>query len=138
MSSSLDLMKTMPLTKSPRAKLKYHLQAYCFVTDALTEAQATIGREHESETGGHISARELLDGVRLLGQRRFGMMAKTVFRCWGVLATADIGEIVFEMIERGEMKKTENDQFSDFVEVFSFDDAFDADYVIDVSKAFKS
>lgn len=66
------------------------------------------------------------------------MMAKTVFRCWGIVSTADIGEIVFEMIERGKMKKTENDQFSDFVEVFAFDESFDADYVIDVSKAFKS
>lgn len=134
----MDPTKTMPLTKSPRAKLKYHPHAYCFVTDALTEAQVAIGRDRENEAGGHISARELLEGVRLSAQRRFGMMAKTVFRCWGILATADIGEIVFEMIERGEMKKTENDQFSDFVDVYSFDDAFESDYIIDVSKAFKS
>lgn len=128
----------MPLTKSPRPKTKYHAQAYCFVTDALSEAQVVFGREHQGESGGHISPRQLLEGVRLLGQRRFGMMTKTVFRCWGIQSTADIGEIVFEMIERGSMKKTETDQFSDFVDVFSFDDSFDADYVIDVSKAFKS
>jgi len=128
----------MPLTKSPRPKLKYHPHAYHFVTDALSEAQVAYGRDHQSETGGHISARELLDGVRTLGQRRFGMMAKTVFRCWGILSTADIGGIVFEMIELGTMKKTDNDQYNDFVEVFSFDDAFGTEYAIDVSKAFKS
>lgn len=127
----------MSLTKSPRPKLKYHHHAYHFVTDALSEAQTAFGRDHQGENGGHITPRELLDGVRLLGQRRFGMMAKTVFRCWGIHSTADIGEIVFEMIERGEMKKTDSDQFTDFVEVFSFDESFDADYVIDVSKAFK-
>ena len=128
----------MPATKSPRPKLKYQSHAYIFVRDALSEAQTTVGRNRPNEHGGHISARELLDGVRVLGQRRFGMMAKTVFRCWGILSTADIGGIVFEMIDRGEMKKTENDQFSDFVDVFSFDDAFGVEYAIDVSKAFKN
>ena len=65
------------------------------------------------------------------------MMAATVFRHWGISSTADIGRIVFEMIDRGDMKKTENDHFEDFVDVFSFQDVFDQQYVIDVSKAFK-
>lgn len=128
----------MPVTKSPRPKLKFHPQAYLFVNDALSEAQKTFGRDKESETGGHISARELLEGVRLLGQKRFGMMAPTVFRCWGIVSTADIGRMVFELIELGEMKKTENDQFSDFIGIFAFEEAFGSEYVIDVSKAFKS
>ena len=66
------------------------------------------------------------------------MMATTVFRCWGISTTADIGRMVFELVELGEMKKTESDQFSDFVDVFSFEIVFGADYVIDISKAFKS
>jgi uncharacterized repeat protein (TIGR04138 family) len=61
-----------------------------------------------------------------------------VFRFWGISATADIGRIVYEMIDLGEMKKTENDQFDDFVEVFSFNEVFDEKYVVDISKAFKS
>jgi uncharacterized repeat protein (TIGR04138 family) len=128
----------MPLTKSPRPKLNFHPHAYLFITDALSEAQTAFGRDHKSATGGHVSARELLDGVRSLGLRRFGMMAGTVFRFWGISATADIGRIVFEMIDLGEMKKTENDQFDDFVEVFSFNEVFDEKYVVDISKAFKS
>jgi uncharacterized repeat protein (TIGR04138 family) len=133
-----DSTKTMPITKSPRSQLKFHPHAYLFINDALTVAQEAFGRDKHSETGGHISARELLDGVRLLGQRRYGMMAPTVFRSWGILSTEDVGRIVFEMIDLGEMKKTEHDQYSDFVEVFSFDDAFNVEYVIDVSKAFKN
>lgn len=126
----------MPVTKSPRPELNFHPQAYRFTTDALSEAQSAFGREQNSEAGGHVTPRELLEGVRSLGQRRFGMMAPTVLRHWGVSSTADIGRIVFEMIDRGDMKKTENDQFEDFVDVFSFQDAFDRQYVIDVSKAF--
>ena len=128
----------MPLTTSPRSKLLFHPQAYLFINDALTVAQEAFGRDHQSENGGHILPRELLDGVKLLGQRRYGMMAPAVFRSWGINCTADIGRMVFELVELGEMKKTENDRFSDFVDVYSFDKAFNADYAIDVSKAFKN
>ena len=128
----------MHVTKSPRPKLSFHPQAYLFTTDALSEAQSACGRDHKSETGGHVSARELLDGIRALGLRRFGMMATTVFRHWGISTTADIGRIVFEMIELGDMKKTENEVFEDFVDIYSFDEVFIRDYAVDVSKAFKS
>ena len=131
-------MNTMPLTKTPRPKLKFHPQAYMFLTDALSEAQVAFGRDKRSEASGHISARELLDGFRSLAQRRFGMMANTVFQSWGISTTADVGKIVFELIELGKMKKTESDQFSDFVDVYSFEQAFGTDYAIDISKAFKS
>lgn len=127
----------MPVTKSPRPNLQFHHQAYLFVTDALSESQEKFARDRLGNNGGHISPRELLDGVRMLGQRRYGMMAPAVLRFWGISSTADVGRIVFEMIALGDMKKTENDQFSDFVDVFSFHDAFDTDYVIDVSKAFQ-
>ena len=42
------------------------------------------------------------------------------------------------MIDLGEMKKTEEDRLIDFVDVFSFEEAFNTDYAIDVSKAFQS
>ena len=128
----------MPLAKSPRPQLSFHPHAYLFVTDALSEAQTVCGRDQHTESGGHVSAHELLTGVKSLGQRRFGMMASVVFRHWGIRATDDIGRIVFEMIDRGEMKKTENDQFNDFVNVYSFDEAFGQQYSIDISKAFTS
>lgn len=128
----------MPVTKSPRPELNFHPHAYPFITEALTEAQMVLGRDRSPEAGGHVSARELLNGVRSLGQRRFGMMAPTVFRFWGISSTADFGRIVFEMIEMGEMKKTDNDQFDDFIEVYSFGDAFGTEYAIDISKAFSS
>ena len=44
--------------------------------------------------------------------------------------------MVFELIDRGEMYKTEHDQLSDFAEVYSFERAFDGDYEIDTSPAF--
>ena len=133
-----ELTENMPITKSPRSKLKFHPNAYFFINDALEVAQEAFGRDKNSETGGHILPRELLDGVRLLGQRRYGMMAPCVFRCWGITSTADVGRIVFELVELGKMKKTDDDRLSDFVDVYTFDDAFNSGYAIDVSKAFKN
>ena len=52
------------------------------------------------------------------------------------VATDDFGHIVFELIERGEMRKTEHDQLSDFFGVFDFHKAFMDDYSIDTSSVF--
>ena len=49
---------------------------------------------------------ELLGGVRDLALQEFGLMARTVFRMWGVNSTADFGEIVFNLIDAGLMSKT--------------------------------
>jgi uncharacterized repeat protein (TIGR04138 family) len=43
---------------------------------------------------------------------------------------------VFELIERGEMRKTEHDQICDFFDVYDFEDVFVRQYRIDVSRAF--
>ncbi|HBN78293.1 MAG TPA: hypothetical protein DD473_21265 [Planctomycetaceae bacterium] len=123
-------------------KKPYHRNAYEFVFDALRYTQDMLDRDRliDGMTGdsAHISGTELLEGIRLLALERYGLLTQTVFRNWGVRSTEDFGRIVFDLIERGEMKKTERDQLSDFVEVFHFKDAFDTNYVLDLSEAFKS
>ena len=93
------------------------------------------GQEQELEEA-HISGAELLEGIRQFAKTQFGGMAKTVFNQWGLTATEDFGRIVFELVERGDMRKTENDQIDDFVDIYDFEDAFHRDYQIDTSKAF--
>ena len=51
------------------------------------------------------------------------MMARTVFRMWGIASTADVGEMVFNLIEAGLMSKTSEDQRLDFANVFNLDEA---------------
>ena len=43
---------------------------------------------------------------------------------WGVQSTADLGEIVFNMIEIGQMRKTRRDKREDFHNVYEFQEAF--------------
>lgn len=123
----------------PPQPLRYHPQAYLFVTEALRQAQELVGKDHvEDEESAHISGRELLEGVRVLALKQYGMMTPSVFASWGITATEDFGHIVFEMVERDELRKTERDQLSDFCDVYTFADVFKDGYVINTDKAFAS
>jgi uncharacterized repeat protein (TIGR04138 family) len=114
----------------------YHSNAYQFVFAALRHAQEKLGRDRSDHNTGHVSARELVEGIRELAPQHFGLMTISVFADWGVHATEDFGKIVFELIEGGEMRKTENDHLEDFVDVFDFQKAFVEDYEIDTTHAF--
>jgi uncharacterized repeat protein (TIGR04138 family) len=50
------------------------------------------------------------------------MMAKCVLNQWGIRSTGDFGEIVFGLIEIGQMRKTDSDRREDFDDVFNFDE----------------
>lgn len=101
---------------------RYHESAYLFVLSSLHHV---IERLPEPR---HISGRELALGVRDLSVLRFGPMARTVLEYWGLRETADVGEIVFGLVECGILIKQDEDTMGDFADVFDFDDAFEQDY----------
>ncbi len=121
--------------KAARRGLRYNPVAYQFLFAALRFTQKKLGRgepaSDEATEASHISGEELLDGIREFALQQFGLMTITVFRTWGVHSTDDFGRIVFELIERGEMRKTDRDRLSDFFDVYDFHDAFDRDYRVD-------
>lgn len=119
---------------------RYHRNAYLFVFSALQFTQERLNRTAADvlrEEEAHINGRELCEGFRDLALQKFGMLTTTVLNRWGVHSTEDIGRIVFELIERGEMRKTENDSLDDFDDVYDFDEAFHRGYQLDLSKAFR-
>jgi uncharacterized repeat protein (TIGR04138 family) len=101
---------------------RYHETAYVFILSALH-----FVLEHLDEPR-HISGRELVEGVRDLAIQRFGPMARTVLEHWGIRATADVGELVFALVDAGILIKQDEDEMSDFSDVFSFDEAFGKEY----------
>ncbi len=127
-------------SKTAIPRLRYQPEAYDFVNEALRYAQRQVGRRRvdPSDEETHVTGQELLEGIRMLSIRQFGLMSLTVFHSWGVYTTEDFGRIVFELIEHGHMRKTDRDQLSDFFEVYDFGEVFDRDYRIDVSSAFRS
>ena len=130
----------MALTSKLRpSRLKFHPDAYRFVFEALQYSQEHLKKaaQDAEDDSAHISGPELLGGVRELGLKKFGMLAKSVFQHWGVRSTDDFGRIVFELIECGEMRKTDRDQLTDFFGVYDFDQSLVHDYRIDTNVAFK-
>src|SRR5947208_16403628 len=93
--------------------------AYAYEADefrfaALAHTQKLLGRAadepaEEPDASHHVSGPELLEGVRDLALREFGLMARTVFRMWGINNTSDFGEIVFNLVEANLMSKTDRD-----------------------------
>ena len=118
----------------PLAQPKYHPAAREFVDHALRIAQKKFVK---SPDDAHVTGRQLLEGIRELAIKEFGMMTIPVFRHWGVTTTEDFGRIVWDLVERGDMRRTERDQLSDFSGVYDFEDAFDRGYEIDTTAAFR-
>ena len=128
----------MTILGSQTRRTAYHANAYQFVFAALQYSQEKLRRDGSNPQSRHISGVELLDGIREMGLRHFGLLAKTVFSFWGVTTTEDFGRIVFELIETGRMRKTDDDHLDDFVDVYDFSEVFvDGNYEIDTSVAFR-
>jgi uncharacterized repeat protein (TIGR04138 family) len=105
--------------KDPR----YHSDAYFFLVEALDVTVKDI-RKNQPDHGRHVTGKELLDGIKDYALDEFGPMAFTVFAEWGIHATLDFGEIVFNLVEAGRLGKTENDSREDFKNGYGFEEAF--------------
>ena len=100
---------------------RFHESAYLFILSALHHVIQKLPEPR------HISGAELAAGVRDLAILRFGPMARTVLEHWGIQATADIGAIVFALVECGILIKQDDDSLADFTDVYDFDEAFEQD-----------
>lgn len=101
---------------------RYDMEAYSFVLSGL---QYTLSKLDEHR---HISGRELLDGIREYALRQYGPMTRTVLEYWGIKNTMDFGEIVFNLVETGLMKRRPEDLKEEFKNVFDFEKVFDRPY----------
>ena len=103
--------------------LRYSPDAYHFVQEGLNHTLKGLkrGGQHAHR---HVSGQELLHGLRDFALKEYGPMSKAVLNEWGLKATDDFGQIVFNLVNATVLGKNETDSPSDFKNVFSFDDAF--------------
>lgn len=114
---------------------RYPLDAFVFVQQGL---EFTVKRIH-GEPGGaaeagppdeavaksrHVNGRDLCVGLRDYALDQYGLLARLVLQRWHILTCEDFGHIVFAMVEAGVLNKTEEDSLGDFIDVYSFDEAF--------------
>jgi uncharacterized repeat protein (TIGR04138 family) len=134
-----------PIAQLLKEDRRYPLEAYVFIFEALNYAQNVLemGAESPSElppppepegkpqaVERHVSGQELCEAIRRYALEQYGYMAKTVLNSWGIHGTGDFGEIVFNLIRAGQMRKTPADTRIDFDNVYDFDAAFKQQFKI--------
>jgi len=127
-----------PISKLLKEDRRYRLDAYAFVFESLNYAHNALGMgsekgaepveaeldETSKEAERHLTGQQLCEAIRLYALDQYGYMAQEVLRSWGVTSTGDFGEIVFNLIRIGQMRKTPDDLREDFENVFDFDSGF--------------
>jgi len=94
---------------------RYRREAYGFVVAALGTAVRALPEERRRDPlRRHLSGGELLVGLAGLARREFGFLAPTVFAEWGVSSGEDVGRIVFELVEGGQLSARPEDTLADF------------------------
>ena len=106
---------------------RYQADAYFFVREALDFTSRTL-RKPARGIQKHVTAAELLEGIRQYALREYGPMALTVLRFWGINTTIDFGRIVFNLVNRQILRKTETDSIRDFENGYDFEAVFRAPY----------
>jgi len=136
-----------PITQLLEEDQRYAFDAYVFLFEALQYAQnvlemgaefsaeaapepTTEGEEEQTGPTRHVTGRELCEAIRSYALEQYGYMAKTVLNNWGIHGTGDFGEIVFNLVRIGQMRKTPSDTRVDFDDVYDFDVAFKREFKI--------
>ena len=123
-----------PIAKLLQEDRRYKFEAYALVFEALNyahkemnlgSAAAAEGEEEpEVQAERHLTGQQLCEAIRHYALEQYGLMAETVLSNWGVTTTGDFGEIVFNLIRIGQMRKTKDDKREDFENVFDFRKSF--------------
>ena len=117
---------------------RYTIQAYIFVFEALEHTKGLRARSRPKAKGRgrartsatrHVSGPELCEGARLLALENYGLMALTVLALWGIRSTSDLGDVVYNLIAAGDLKKTATDSRADFDDVFDFEKGLRGSFV---------
>jgi uncharacterized repeat protein (TIGR04138 family) len=101
---------------------RYHERAYLFLLGTIEFLQGRL------EVRRHVTAAELAWACRDFALEQYGLLAPVVLAHWGITGTADLGRIVFTLVEVGLLVTQPGDLESDFEAVYQFSDAFGEAY----------
>ncbi len=123
-----------------RSDQRYAYEAYQFVCEAVTFTQQRLGLIDEDDDlpeelapEQHVSGEQLLRGGCAWPGRRFGLTAPLVFQRLGIHATDDFGDIVFRLIHANKLSRSDEDDPSDYREVFDLMQALREGYEFDAA-----
>ncbi|WP_068710854.1 Minf_1886 family protein [Cephaloticoccus capnophilus] len=116
---------------------RYAKKAYDFVRLGLDYTVKELRKRDPKRAvkSIHVSGPELLQGMRSYALDQFGPLAKTVLSDWGITRCRDFGAIVYNLIEYNVFSKTPDDRLEDFVDLYSFDEAFTTPFLPSAKQA---
>ena len=104
---------------------RFDERAYLFVLTALEFCQQRLPeRRGRSDEDGRMFARSCRD----LALERYGVMARLVLEHWGVRTTADIGDVVFTLVDLELLMSQPTDTREEFIGVYDFEESFEREY----------
>lgn len=104
---------------------RYPFEAYDFVYQALGYVQQQMTLQGQNKDGSrHVSGQQLSEGCRDFALQEYGLMAGIVLKSWNIHATADFGELVYNLISIQMMTRNDTDRKEDFHNVYDLDKAF--------------
>ena len=94
---------------------RYAREAYGFLVVALgATVQALPSERREDPVARHLSGGELVSGMVRFARSEFGPLAPMVFREWRVLTSEDVGAIVLDLVECGQLSARPEDTIEAF------------------------
>ena len=108
---------------------RFAYEAYEFVNQALEHTHKMLGRApatenaEPNETRYDVSPRQWVEGICDFARQEFGLMARVVFRQWGIRRTDDFGAIVFNLIDAGLIRPSPDEGRADFHDLLDLDEA---------------
>lgn len=138
---SYDEKTLIPLVERDR---RYPMEAYRFMHDALRYAQEELNMGQDDEplasssllptAERHLTGQELCEAIRHYALKQYGFMAKTVLNRLGMYQTQDFGNVVYNLISIGQMKKGPRDRRDHFNDVYDFEVVFRQEYRFEVAE----
>ena len=104
----MDSVFVIKVEKLTQSDPRYSREAYRFVTDAVTFSVNRL------EAHRHVTARELMAGIRDYAAQEYGALAREVLASWGITTASDVGDIVYNLIGVELLSASPGDKRSDF------------------------
>lgn len=108
---------------------RYPADAYNFISHAVT-----VVASRSEQKKKHITAFELLKGIKIVARETFGPFAAQVLIEWSVKLPGDVGAIVFNLVEAKALSSSDKDSPEDFAVEFDLLEglAMDAEPITDL------
>ena len=111
-----------------RQDKRYPPAAYMMVFEGLECALSKLPARR------HVTPRELVEGVRDVALRDWGLLARTVLESWNIRNTGEIGDLVFNLIEKKLLVAGAEDNRAQFEDAFDLQEGLDREFITDLEK----